>query len=102
MKVNNDNNSVGGVGGVERGKQSTPETPVPAPARTDKVTLEETQGVAQAVETAKLKANSERNVRLLELEEQVRKGTYKPSPSLTVEEILSAADIEQGLKDMIG
>jgi anti-sigma28 factor (negative regulator of flagellin synthesis) len=102
MKINNENPIAGIKGGSPASESGTVGVPASAPGPTDKVSLEESQHAAQVADNARVAAQRNRTARLHALEEQVRRGDYKPNPSRVVEEILAAADVELRLREMIG
>ncbi len=97
MKINNDKS----VSNVERGSTPASETGA-APPRADRVSLEESQKVAQAVDVARNAASGSRALRLRQIEDAVRSGGYRPNPSRVADEILAAAEIELRLRAISG
>lgn len=97
MKINNQNP----VAGVDRGATPAAEPGGP-PAKTDKVSLEQSQQEVQLVESARRQSGSSRAVRLREIEDQIRRGGYRPDASRVADEILAAAEIEVRLRAMMG
>ncbi len=97
MKINNDKP----VTGVDRG--STPATEsTTAPARPDRVSLEQSQNAAALAESSRSSASAARATRLRHIEDAVRSGSYKPNPSRVADDILAAAELEARLRAMMG
>ena len=67
----------------------------------DRVTVSESRDAQAAVSAAQRSATNGRTVRLKDLEQQVRSGSYHPDPTRVAEEILQEAELEARLQALL-
>lgn len=72
-----------------------------SPKAEDRVTLERTRELKQAIDAAKLSAGGGRAAQLAALEASIKAGTLKPSAQQIAEKLLTAAEVDAQLRSLL-
>ena len=72
-----------------------------SPKAEDRVTLEKTRELKQAIDSAKLTAGSGRAAQLAALEASIANGTIKPNAQQIADRLLSAAEVDAQLRSLL-
>ncbi len=96
MKVNDTKD----IKPVSATQATSPVKPATAGEPADKVSVDQTRNLEQAIAAAKSSSGMERSARLQEIANSVKKGQYTPNASQIAERILSAAELEARIRAM--
>lgn len=75
--------------------------PAQTRAKEDRVSLERTRQVKEAIDRARVSAGAGRAAQLQALEASIKSGALKPSPSQIAEKLLQAAEVDARLRALL-